>query len=359
MSTCAVFTSSRTSTCFPDRELHPEHLQLFGADSSGGGLWGVMPDYAVFGGCLRSDIAFRELALVQSGRPDWTLRTVQAVGASCGAERLGQDQVDGSVYVRLYRRRDGYLLEFDDTGSFEVSAGGSEIRWCPGPHATLEAARTDVIGRVLAVALHASGTLSLHGSAVALGCGGVAFLAPKFHGKSTLALALANAGARLITDDTLPVDPGPPASVRPGVHSLRLWDDSVARLGSVAAEATPPRGEKHLVKNLPDARMLLVPTALHAIYLLSPVASTNGVAVRRTRLSAVPSVLSLVRHAKLGPLLGRSESVHVFESAVAIARTVPVYTLEVFRDFDRLPEVVEELMGWHAGGVPTVPEASQ
>ena len=75
--------------------------------------------------------------------------------------------------------------------------------------------------------------------------------------------------------------------------------------------------------------------------------ASERAAARRERLSEVVSALALVRHAKLGPLFGGPEAMVWLRWAAALARTVPVYGLEVVRDFARLPEVVAHVLEWH------------
>ncbi len=305
----------------------------------------------VFGGCLHSDLDCPELASCDAPESTWTLRTVSEAAEVESFEYLGEDEVDPDIRVRLYRTGKGYLLRFDDTGDFRVSADGTEVEWSPAAGASIMDARIDLLGRVLPLAMHQSGTFCLHGSAVALETGAVGFIAGKFRGKSTLALALANAGARLITDDTIPVDPGPPARMRPGVPSLRLWRDSASRLRAVPAPDSQKGAKQPFVA--PPDRVLHHPVCLSAIYLLSPVSGSRPAAVHRERLSQVLSALALIRHAKLGPLFGGTESVVLFRRATTLARTVPVYLLEVARDFERLPEVAAQLMEWHRATAET------
>ncbi|MBA3346536.1 MAG: hypothetical protein H0T44_14770 [Gemmatimonadales bacterium] len=313
--------------------------------------------YSVFGGCLCSDLPFPELSELAPSRPTWQLLTERKLPAPSPGEYLGQDQVVGPVAVRLYRSAGGYSLRFDDTGTFEVSADGSSISWFAGMREPDDAVRIDVLGRVLALAMHGGGTFCLHGSAVALGGRAVAFLAPKFHGKSTLALALARAGGQLVTDDTLAVDPGPSPSIRPGIQSVRLWGDSAQRLaGHCAAEQ--PAGAKGAFDVLGDSRLLRHRAPLDAIYLLSPVASPAAAPARRQRLQAVPAALALIRHAKLGPLLGRREVERVLGWGATLARDTPVYLLKVVRDFDRLQDVVDQIMTWHPGAGAPAPAAA-
>jgi hypothetical protein len=53
-------------------------------------------------------------------------------------------------------------------------------------------------------------------------------------------------------------------------------------------------------------------------------------------------------HAKLAPLLGKEESANLLDHAVAVSMATPVYELAVVRDLDRISEVVDQLMAWHA-----------
>lgn len=306
-----------------------------------------MPDYFVFGGCFRSELPFPELRPHPGGQPVWTLRRVAVPPLSGDGALLGEDRVPGSMHVRLFKLPDGFRLVYNDSGSFDIPAGGSEILWCPGPDANEDAVRLDVIGYGFATAFHAAGTLCLHGSAVGLESGGVAFIAPKLHGKSTLAHALTHAGARLVTDDALPVSIGPPAVLRPGIHQLRLRSDSVAHL--IAGE--PPRagyGGKHVVTDLEEERLALAPIPLSAIYVLSPVRPDGGTpAVQRDRLPPLQATLALVHQTKGGCLLGKTEAAVLLDRAGDLARTVPVYRLRVVRDFSCLDLVIEQLFAWH------------
>lgn len=308
-----------------------------------------MNDYTVFGSRLRSEIPLASLHPAGEGEPRWTLRVVRRPLLVSSADLLGEDEVDPGVRVRLFRHAHGYRLVYDDTGSFDVLEGGSRIDWMPRPGADPAAAGLDVLGRVLPTAMHAAGTLCLHGSAVALGDAGVAFLAPKFHGKSTLAQALVRAGAGLITDDVVPVDPGPPAAMRPGVQHLRLWDDSAARLTPLRGPAAG--GAKHVV-DAADHACPQRPLPVSAVYLLAPVRAEPGrPAARRTPVPPLAAAMSVLRHSRLGMLLGKGEAAAMLDRAVRLAAAAPVYTLELVRDFDRLGDVVDQLVEWHPGAL--------
>lgn len=307
-----------------------------------------MFSYSVFGGSLRSAIAFPELTARDATSGDWTLSRVEVLETARSPELLGQLEVQPGTSVRLFRHQHGYRVEFDDTGEFDVSAGGRLIRWRPGSQHSLDIARFDILGAVLATALHASGMLCLHGSGVVIGDEAVGFVAPKFHGKSTLAAALTAAGGYLLSDDALPVECGSPAYARPGLHGVRLWADSFSRLaGTLVARGIGPDSKGTF--GMSTDRLVSDRVPLGAVYVLSPVRVENTQpAVRRSRLGGAASAIALVSHTKAGTLFGGSEAATVLRRAADLSRTVPVYSLEVARDFERLPAVVQQLLEWHA-----------
>lgn len=304
--------------------------------------------YEVFGGTLRSDLPLAELPEAVGRAPDWTLRVVDG-SATAEGELLGTDTVFGETMVRGFRRPDGLGLVFDDTGRFDVSADGSVITWHRPPNVIVASAQADITSRVLALALHASGVFSLHASAVSIHGEGVAFLAPKGHGKSTLCSALVLAGARALSDDTVPVRPGSPPHLSPGLPRLKLWTDAAARLFGVSQDG-PGTVRKHQMDQLEASQVETRSVPFRAAYILNPVTELpDGAAAARDRLETVSATMSLVMHAKLGPVLAGAESPVVLTRAAEIAESVPVYALHVVRDLERLDAVAKLLFEWHAG----------
>ena len=302
--------------------------------------------YTVFGGALRSEVPFDDLPSSTSAVADWTLRETEGFDGFSG-EQLGEDVVYGTTLVRGYRTVGGFALDFDDTGRFEVSSDGSTIMWHRPADAILDAARADITSRVLALALHARGVFTLHASAVSLPSGGgITFMAPKHHGKSTLCSALVLAGARALSDDTVPVRPGNPPLISPGLPRLRLWSDAAARLFGV--EANEEGITKRLMDQLDDSQIETRSIPYSAAYVLSPVTELpDGAAVARVLLDPVSATIALLAHSKLGPVLSGSESPTMLALASETARSVPVYELRVVRDLDRIQEVARTIMDWH------------
>jgi hypothetical protein len=313
-----------------------------------------LPHYSAFDGCLRSDqILFPELPFSESRMPDWYLHVADEPSPQNVGEKIGIG-VEPMCEIALYRIADGFRLRHSCTGEFDITANGSTIVWYPLASAKPEMARIDVLGRVLSVALHMTGVLTLHGSAVAFGKSGAAFLAPKHHGKSTLAAALVRAGARMLSDDSVAVDLRVPATMRFGVPSMRLCGDSAQRL--IDAE-TPQRigiDGKHIVDHKSAESMTAAGVALSAIYLLHPIVpGGHDAPASRTKLPVSQAAISILAHAKIGTLLGKGEASVTFEMAASLARLVPVYRLDIVRDFDEIENVVDSIMAWHDETVPT------
>jgi len=309
-----------------------------------------MPDYSVYGGSLRSEIPFSFLP-VATEAPRWYFwRAPGAVPLRAG-EELGEDRVDGALHVRLYRNEEGFRLVYDDTGTFDVNAAGTHIDWFEAPGAVMEAVQLDVLGRVLPTAMYAAGALCLHGSAVQLESGAVAFLAPKGHGKSTLAHALVGAGARLLSDDVVPIDLDDAPRMRPGVAHVRLLRDSARHLRVGDGHPTGAGGKLVIGPgDLFDVANAPLPVA--ALYRLQPVhADSAGQAAARTRLTGVAAAMAVLAQVRLARLLGGIEAPALLDRASCLAERVPVFTLNVARDFQRLPDVVAQVLDWH-GGAP-------
>jgi hypothetical protein len=247
----------------------------------------------------------------------------------------------------MTRTDDGLRLEFDDTGSFDISGRGSDITWYPAPGSDPELVRIDILGRVLAAAAHEQGILCLHGSAVSIAGRAIAFLAPKGFGKSTLATSLVANGARLLTDDTLPVDPST-GMARPGVHSVRLLNDTATHFGELG-EGRLGLSDKQTFNSIPDPMVEEDAVPLAALYLLvpRPASEVEGM-VRREATVPYVAAMGLMTHSKLGALLGGPESRHIFDRCARVAETIPVYTLEIGRSLEAIGEVAAMITRWHS-----------
>lgn len=317
-----------------------------------------MQDYRVFGGVLRSELPWPELRPqapeARPGPPDWMLRRGAPRELPPGAARLGVHGYAGDVEVALWQAGDLWRVATSDIGDFDITEGGSRIVWRGRENAREELARFDLLGRVLPLALHRAGALSLHGSAAATAGGAVLFLGAKGRGKSTLAMALAQRGAPLLTDDVAVVEPpdgAGPCRVRPGVHAVRLWADSAARLGTDEYGEPGAVGRKLVVHAVPDELRAERAVPLAAVYLLEPAPpddlSAGSGAPRRVRLAQVEAVRRLLGQVTAGNLLGGPAAGTVLSRVAELARRAPVHTLHLRHDFERLDELAATILGWH------------
>jgi hypothetical protein len=316
--------------------------RIAGADGEGTPLF----HYLAFGSRLASELEFPELRPVGAGPARWTFRVVDHLPEMRGPIPCGEEAIYGDVKARLLRHGKAHRIEVCDTGAFELLPEG-EIHWLPTAEPWWDFGRGHLLGRVLATALYLEGIHTLHGSAVKCGDGVIGFLAPKFTGKSTLALHLCRAGASLVTDDSLPVQITPDEVLaHPGVHTIRLRTMEEA---GASTESTGRDG-KFRVTDLPTDGRAEVPSPLRMLYLLRSVQhNEGGAAVVRATLPGPLRAMRLLAFAKIGEMLGPEAGPFLFESAATLSDRVPVEELLVVRDHDRLPEAVEQLLAWHGG----------
>ncbi|HEX2779598.1 MAG TPA: hypothetical protein VHM30_08875 [Gemmatimonadaceae bacterium] len=306
----------------------------------------------MFGDALASDLELPDLArALAADPPRWTVTVADGAPPPADAKLIGARQLGPEAYT-LWRMSDGFRLEYSHAGVFDITDSGSRIVWYRRADAIPELVRAIVLGPALALALELAGLFCLHGSAVRLGDTAMAFVGPKHHGKSTLATALTAAGARLIGDDLVAISPGPPAIVRPGVASVRLWADAVAAVGIDRLPARVIPGLKATVTDFADASRATEDTLLSDIYVLAPVSASGRGGSEppcwRTALPRGAAAVVLAQQTKLAAtLVGIHAAGTQLRVAARIAESVRVWTLSVARDLSRLPAIVDVLRGWN------------
>lgn len=313
-----------------------------------------MPRYHAFGLRLECDFELPELPEVPGGGgTDWRIETRDTAPPAVASSELGIETVYGAVQVRSYSAPGVLRLTFDDTGTFDVLRDERVIAWHPGPGSLPVAVRADLLGRVIALAAHADGRLPLHASAVSIRGRAVAFLGPKYAGKSTMALALVGRGARLLTDDTLVVrfDAHGNALASPGVQQVRLWEDSARALGAEPWQQSA--GAKPTVTPLDLGALERDEVPLAACYVLhrADPEDESAALVCREPLSAVHAAMAVVQYSKLGSLVGGTEEAAQLDLAAWLVRATPVYVAHVRRDLGRLADVAASIAAWHGDAV--------
>jgi len=315
--------------------------------------------YAVFGGTLRSELPFPELEpcdASDAALPEWSLRIGDEPPPRPEAVPCGERQIGPERY-RLLRVERGFRLEYSHAGTFDVDPSAGALTWYPGGETATrgELARSIVLGPALALMLEAQGHLCLHGGAVGVPDGAVAFVAPKHHGKSTLVMAMVRGGAEFLSDDTIAVAPGRPCMLKPGVRSARLWADSAETLRVEELCERVVTGIKTNASGFHGTTSARESIPLRAIYLLHPEPpSSASPPCWRVPLPPGAAVATLGQQAKLpDTLVGFAAAGRRLSVAARVASEVPVFELHLVRDFAALPDVVSRIVGWHADGSTT------
>lgn len=217
--------------------------------------------YRAFGLTLRSAVGLPELRPGEAG-------AAVDVEIACGAV---PDELPGVLKrgVRYQTAAETLRLQVDGVATYLVEAG-RRITIARAAEAADEDVRVFLLGPVLGALLHQRGELVLHGCAIAWEGKAVVFLGRSGAGKSTLAAAFRQRGRAVLTDDLCVVCPGADGRIeaQPGYPQMKLWLDSLKRLG-IAAEALPrvrPKLEKRMVAL--DAAFHPAPLPVDRLYLL-------------------------------------------------------------------------------------------
>jgi hypothetical protein len=267
----------------------------------------------------------------------WCTDTVDTSAPPPGDLVAELDVPDGGWWYKATETVDGYVLRFHDCGEFRVSPSLDrvEVRATPGPNAPILPVL--MAGTVSSFLLTLRGATILHASAVAVDGGALAFVGPSGRGKTTLAALLSRAGAALVTDDVLAVDPGPPTTCIGGASELRLRE---------AAASLSIGGSTRMTEDdriaLSVACAPVAPVPLRAVVIPAPSRGIEDVEIRRLRSST-----ALIPFLAFPRVYGwRRDDVLSRDFAVfgALANEVPVYTAKVpwGPPFD--PAVVDALM---------------
>lgn len=330
-----------------------------------------MPDYFVFGNCLRSELPFPELAKSHGREPKWTLK-LASLPSDEGGELLSDSQLSSTCRIRISRHNSRLRFFHSCAGTFELSPDGSEILFDAERAADTNAARSDLVARLLLMCANHEDVTWLHGSAVRVGESAIAFVGPSGAGKSTLAVALAKAGAIHICDDALPIEKGDPPMVWASDHIIRLRSDSKSRLASQAEAVRRESDGKFVVTHdairSRDARTGSRTGAesrapLAALYLLAPFAplpsQTSETLITRRLIPPRVAIPLLIQHLKLGAIVEPEYPASTMQQLGAIVASVPVFELRIARSWSAIDVGVAQIIKWHREIVqPTVQAVS-
>lgn len=235
---------------------------------------------------------------------------------------LGEQRVGASLVARIGRRGEELLAEFPGCGVLAANLSSSQASFEPDPNVDQVIVKKLTASLIPALLRHLQGGLTLHGSACWMADTAVAFVGPSGAGKSTLAAALcAMAGAELIADDTVALEPREDVSSPFGVDVL------------------PTQSEVWL---LPDAR--------RSLGLDGALREKMPVTFRRPTKARLPlhAVVGLVfdskaRQSTIRPLRGHDALELLSSSVIRFLIDDPT---AVAREFDQLRCLVQKCQVW-------------
>lgn len=299
-----------------------------------------MRGYSLYGKRVLSEVRLPipELPRADFATHAWIVRRGAPFRASMlpRLQPIAEDKArDGTVLDRFYRSGDDAWLWDHRIGLFHLEAQAGRVTVFPTPGADEDDLGLVILGPVFSFMLHQAGLPNLHASAVVTEHGASAFIGPSTFGKSTLAAGLLRAGARLLTDDILPLHFGRNGIYGiPGPAMMKLWP-TTARHTLGIADRLPP------LTSYTDKRLLEPQshhfecenraTLLRAIYVprrVNPVAEGQAETIVE-HLGLREAVLALLSQTFRGHYLYPHELASLLEQFGRLVRHVRVAILHV------------------------------
>ena len=265
--------------------------------------------------------------------------------ADVACDTLIQQHVDQeSLWVKKLPSAPEDLIEFDSRRILVYP-----LESCP--QSTLVHLLLD---QVIPRAVCHQGRFVIHASAVELSNGlAVAFTGPSGQGKSTLATAFSRAGHSLVSDDCLLLENrGGAVHVLASYPSLRLWPDSAqAMAGERELAGAQFTDMAHYTRK---QQLLLGATTdaaaprwikLAALYILenSEEAAESGIQVKPA--GEMAGIMTLIESLFALDVVAEGSVRRGFETVRQVASAVAIMRLAYPREYDRLPDVVETVVG--------------
>lgn len=248
---------------------------------------------------------------------------------------------DGDRAAMFFRMPFGYLIRFPEQADFEIDLTADEIRAFPADDDHVAVTRTILHNSIAPVVGNHKGAFNLHGSAVAIDGGAIAFMGVSRRGKTTLAGAFARAGYPFLTEDVLGLEHARDTFVvQPSRAVLRLFEDSAAFLlgGDAGFEDTGAKDEVAASTALPHASDAV---PLQAIFLLG---TGECEATVVTPLTPGAALTQLIQHAFVLDVEDRRRLREHFTKLGQLATDVACYHLDYPRRFNHLPNVIESVL---------------
>jgi len=288
-----------------------------------------VPRHRLYGLTIDSDIALPELP-ESDAVAQITIRRGTLTAAGAGWFDIWPHS-DRDRSVRAIRTAAGYRIRFGEEPVFDVTRRGAIVYDAAGCEPAL--LRHLLIDHVVPLWLSLD-ALVLHASGVAFADGISAFVGPGGVGKSTLALALARTGHRIVSDDGLLLRAeGGRFTATAAYQGVRLWSDSAAALGADAGPSIAGAAS-HKDCYREAAAFGAAAGTLRRLYVLDP---AEAVDVSCAAVSGADAAIEIVRQTYRLALDDAQALAAQLDAIVALARAVPVWRLSFPRALGGLP----------------------
>lgn len=246
----------------------------------------------------------------------------------------------------------GIALNWNGELRFVISPSGDRVRVISRP-AKLEFAPTVLVGFVLGYLLSLRRFVCLHGAVLGRDGRAIAITGESGAGKSTIAAALIQRGARLLSDDLVVITTRSEKElfVEPACAGLRLTSTTVAKLlGSDSRLTTVPYLNKQLWDvsgqvERPDDRFCSQALPLDVLYVLEKPNGDDGTCEDVSIGSLLPPVAALRQlvAAWYPPAHLRLMTQDCLHALQQVATTLPVRVIRYAKRWEQLPRLVEML----------------
>lgn len=303
--------------------------------------------YRVAGRLLESDLPFEDLGSEPAGEQPVTLTIAEGDPRLPGDGDLARtvdDPDHPEPFIAAYRHEAGFRWLVRGIGEFAIHDRGRRIDYRLHPDASPTDAEHFLLGPATGVALQMQGVVLVHASAVRFDGRAVAFAGPSGFGKSTLAAACLRAGATLLADDVLAVEPGSPPMALPYLPRLKLWGDSLGFFGAQPGRYRPvlSRFEKRRVPAAALGAFTDEPVPLGVIYLLHPLPPEQA-RIAVTEVQPAEAALELITDMYMADLYSPQRAAAHLAAIGGLVEAVPVRALEYPHDEEALARLVEHV----------------
>ena len=248
-----------------------------------------------------------------------------------------------TLWAEFYRNDTGYLFRMIGIADFYISYDGKECTCYPIPGLENETRDHMFRSQVQPFLWNRRNKLIFHASCIDYDDTAIAFMGESGKGKSTLVAAFAKKGCGFLTDDGLLIEKSKGEFwAKPNDPSIRLWDTSYEALmthNDKLSAAISFTDKKRILASslLPYCNQ---PRPLKAVYFLANDDVDDFIIkeVKGARRHVLWSKCSFNLDVWDKEAMSLS-----FENVAELAMTVPSFTLDYPRDFDKLDSVIESL----------------